>query len=56
MKGVGPEGPVEWKYLLRGDRIGVLPEIADDETLAPTKLRELIADLNLPGLEFWLRL
>jgi hypothetical protein len=49
----GPRGLEKWQYLKRGhDRIGVLPNIGDDEVLTSTQLRSLVADLNLPALEF----
>ena len=50
----GPRGPVQWRYLKRGDLIGVLPDIEDYETLPPANHRSLIAELNLPALEFGL--
>ena len=51
---IGPQAPVVWKYLKRGEHIGMLPEIQDDEKLTPTVLKSLIADLNLPPMDFWL--
>lgn len=49
----GPRGFEEWKYLKRGDnRIAILPRIHDDEVLTPTQLRSLVAELNLPALDF----
>lgn len=49
----GPRGFEQWKYLKRGNnQIGILPNIQDDEILTPTQLRSLVADLNLPALEF----
>ena len=49
----GPRGPLVWKYLKRGERIAVLPDIEDDEELTVTNLRSLVAELRLPALEFW---
>ena len=49
----GPRGPVVWKYLKRGERIAVLPDIEDDDELTVANLRSLVAQLRLPALEFW---
>ena len=49
----GPRGPVVWKYLKRGGRIAVLPDIADDDELTAANMRSLVAELHLPALEFW---
>jgi hypothetical protein len=49
----GPRGFEEWKYLKRGkDLIGVLPHIPDEEYLTSSQLRSLVAQLNLPALDF----
>ena len=49
----GPRGPVVWKYLKRGERIAVLPEIEDDDELTVSNMRSLVAELHLPPLDFW---
>lgn len=50
---IGPRGVERWEYLKRGEsRIGVLPNIAPTDVLTPTQLRSLVADLNLPALDF----
>lgn len=49
----GPRGIEEWTYLKRGDHfIGILPNISDDEILTSAQIRSLVAELNLPALEF----
>ena len=48
----GPRGPVIWKYLKRGERIALLPDIDDDEELTADNMRSLVAQLHLPPLEF----
>ena len=53
---IGPKGPEVWRYLKRGDRLAMLPDIGDDELIVPTKLRSMIDELNLPPLDFWLKL
>lgn len=54
---IGPQGPVTWTYLKRGeDKIAILPDIHEDERIAPSKLRSMIADLNLPPMEFWMNM
>ena len=49
---MGPKGPVTWKYLKRGELVAPLPDIHDDEELTAANMRSLVAQLNLPALEF----
>ena len=49
---IGPRGPVIWKYLKRGDLMAPLPDIGEDEELTTDVMRSLVAQLNLPALEF----
>jgi hypothetical protein len=47
-------GQESWLYLQRGELIAVLPNMEEHEILTGTILRSMIAQLNLPPLDFWM--
>lgn len=44
---MGPRGPVEVKYLSKGDRVAPYPDMADDDRLTPTMIRSICFQLDL---------
>ena len=47
----GPRGDVVTRYLVRGKLVAILPDIEDDERLAPTVITQLVRVLGLTGFD-----
>lgn len=52
----GERGPETVRYVKRGDRLAVLPEIPEGTVLAPNMLRSLLNRLGIPPEDFGLTL
>jgi hypothetical protein len=53
---IGLRGPVYYRYLVRGTPFAILPEIGDDDMLAPDVLRSLCDRLAIPKEDLGLTL
>jgi len=53
---VGPRGPTQIRYLVRGTNFAVLPEFGDTTVLTPDVLRSLCVQLGIDQADFGLHL
>ena len=56
VESLGPRGQVAHRYLIREGKLAVLPEVEDDDVLAPTVVRSLCNRLGIDPGDFGLSL